>query len=43
MIDTGFNAIVCWRLPDVRTRDVEIKQTKLDQAKFLMQVFVRVM
>ena len=26
----------------VRPRDVEIRQAKLDQAKFLMQVFVRV-
>ena len=26
----------------VRPRDVEIRQTKLDEAKLLMQVFVRV-
>ena len=26
----------------VRPRDVEIRQTKLDETKFLMQVFVRV-
>jgi hypothetical protein len=26
----------------VRPRDVEVRQTKLDQAKLLVQVFVRV-